>query len=90
MSARGKTKPGQLPSAWTLLRDVLSFLGGWVLIFMEVSRPEVRESVLILAASLVTVPGIGVGAVSLVEAARRDGTGSRPSQPPVEVPSQLL
>lgn len=73
---------------WTLLRDIASFVGGWILIFMEVSRPEVREAVLIFAASVTTVPGVAVGATSIVEAIarHRDGTGGSPSvsaEPPV-------
>lgn len=59
------------------MRDVLSFLGGWILIFMEVSRPEVRDSVLLLAGSLVTVPGIGVGVASVVQA-RSQSRGGTP------------
>lgn len=65
---------------WTLVRDVLSFFGGWTLIFLEVSRPEVRESVLILAGAVIGVPGLAVGASSIAEAVRsRVGTGSSPS-----------
>jgi hypothetical protein len=66
-----------------LLRDILSFLGGWALIFMEVSRPEIRESVLVLAGSVIGVPGLAVGATSIAEAIsrRRSGTDDSPSQP---------
>lgn len=80
----------KLPGAWTLTRDILSFLGGWALIFMEVMRPEVREAVLLLGGSLVGVPGLAVGAASVAEAItqRRNGTGGS-SQPRAEVPSSL-
>jgi hypothetical protein len=66
-----------------LIRDVLSFLGGWALIFMEVQRTELRESVLILAAGIVGVPSAAVGAQALVDAlaARRTGTGESSSSP---------
>jgi hypothetical protein len=69
---------------WTLTRDVLSFLGGWTLIFMEVQRPELRESVLVLAAGIVGVPAAAVGAQSIADAitARRTGTGGSSSSPP--------
>lgn len=72
----------RLPSAWTLARDILSFFGGWALIFMEVSRPEIRESVLVLAGSVIGVPGLAIGRDAVVEAIvrRRNGTGGSPSQ----------
>ena len=66
-----------------MVRDILSFLGGWTLIFMEVSRPEIRESVLVLAGSVIGVPGLAVGATSIAEALarRRNGTDELQSQP---------
>jgi len=81
-------QPPRLPGAWTLTRDILSFLGGWALIFMEVTRPEVREAVLLLGGSLVGVPGLAVGAASVAGALtqRRNGTPGS-SQQPAEVPS---
>lgn len=84
MSERATQQQPRLPGLWTLVRDVLSFFGGWTLIFLEVSRPEVRESVLILAGAVIGVPGLAVGASSIAEAVRsRAGTGSSPS-PQVE------
>lgn len=73
----------RLPGVWTLIRDVGSFLAGWTLIFMEVSRSEVRESVLVLAGSVIGVPGIWAGGAAVVDAVRgrQDGTGDSPSRP---------
>lgn len=73
-----------LPTWWTLGRDVVSFLGGWTLTFLEVQRPEIRESVLVFAATVVGVPAgaVGVQAVTDALAARRSGTGGSSSQPP--------
>lgn len=66
---------------WTLVRDICTFLGGWAMIFMEISRPEVRESVLLLAGAFIGVPGGGVAVASIAEAVRRGGTGGSQSQP---------
>lgn len=80
----------RLPSRWTLLRDVLSFAGGWVLIFLEVLRPEVREPVLLLGMTAIGFPGLAVGATAVLDAlaARRAGTGGSPSAPAEPGPSQ--
>ena len=78
----------QLPGVWTLIRDILSFVGGWAVIFMEVSRPEIRESVLVLAGSIVGIPGLAVGGQAIAAAIRRNGTGGSPQQP-VEQASSL-
>lgn len=90
MSERGQQQAYRLPGWWTLFRDVTSFLGGWALIFMEVQRPELRESVLILAAGIVGVPVAAVGAQTVAEAlnTRRSGTGGSSSSPPEEVQPQ--
>lgn len=78
MSDRASDRQSRLPGRWTLVRDVLSFFGGWALIFMEVSRPEIRESVLVLGGSIISAPGLGVA----WEAIRaRTGTGGSQSQP---------
>jgi hypothetical protein len=68
----------RLPRPWVLIRDIGSFLGGWALIFMEVSRPEIRESVLVFAGLVIGVPGLAVGKTTIVEAItrRRSGTDS--------------
>ena len=78
MSERSTT---QLPGAWTLVRDIATFLGGWAMIFMEISRPEVRESVLLLAGTFIGIPGFGVAFTSIADAVRRGGTGGSQSQP---------
>ncbi|WP_097319413.1 hypothetical protein [Paractinoplanes atraurantiacus] len=76
-----------LPGAWTLARDILSFAGGWLLIFLEVTRPEIRESVLVLAGSVVGVPGVALGARSVVDAVRSRAGTPGPSEPPPADPS---
>lgn len=83
MSRHATSKAPRLPGPWVLVRDILSFLGGWTLIFMEVSRPEIRESVLVLAGSVIGVPGLAVGATSIAEALarRRNGIDELSSQP---------
>ena len=50
MSERATQTPSPplLPGWWTLTRDVLTFLGGWAMIFLEIRRPEIRDSVLVL------------------------------------------
>lgn len=80
----------RLPGLWTLLRDIGSFLGGWALIFMEVQRTEIRESVLIFAGGVIGIPGLVVGGTSIAEAirGRRNGTGS-PSSESQPDPSSL-
>lgn len=90
MSDREAPPQGRLPGMWVLLRDVLTFFGGWAVIFMEVSRPEVRESVLLLAGSAIAVPGVAVGAASVVAAVtgRRGGTGGPQSPSPEPAPSE--
>lgn len=74
----------RLPGTWTLVRDILTFVGGWVLTFMEVARPEIREAVLILCGSLIAVPGAVVGATAAVDSLsrRRDGTPEPQSSSP--------
>lgn len=89
MSDRETSPAGRLPGLWVLLRDILTFFGGWAVIFLEVSRPEVRESVLLLAGSAIAVPGVAVGAASVVAAVtgRRGGTGGPSSSSPEEARS---
>jgi len=83
VSERETQQPGRLPGVWTLLRDVLTFFGGWTLIFLEVARPEVRESVLLLGGSAIAVPGAIAGGATVVAAVtRRAGTGGSPSSSP--------
>lgn len=74
-----------LPGWWTLTRDVLTFLGGWAIVFMEVRRPEIRDSVLVLGGSLLGVPGLALGASSIADALRRrGGTDGPPASPPAD------
>lgn len=90
MSRRGAAaRDNRLPGVWVLLRDVLSFAGGWILIFMEAQRPEVREAILAFGGVAIGIPGLAQGATSLLDAwaARRAGTGDSPSEPPQSVES---
>lgn len=90
MSRRGAARADRLPGVWTLVRDFLSFLGGWALIFSEVQRAEVRESVLLFAGTVIGIPGLAVGFTSVVDAIsqRRAGTPDSPSPPPEPQASQ--
>lgn len=55
------------------------------MIFLEILRPEIRDSVLILGGSLLGVPGLALGASSVAEAIRsRTGTGGPPASPPAD------
>lgn len=93
MSRRDGTQAAvKLPGWWTLARDIGSFLGGWALIFTEVQRVELRESVLVLAAGIVGFPAgaVGVQAVKEAIAIRRDGTDDSSSSPPEVVPQSPL
>jgi hypothetical protein len=82
--SRRRTPPGQLPGAWTLLRDILTFAGGWWLIYQEVQRQDVRLGVLLFAGVAIGIPGLGVAFVSIVNAIsqRQGGTPELPSSPP--------
>jgi hypothetical protein len=74
-----------LPPWWVVTRDVALFVAGLVLVFWEVSRPEIRDAVLILGGSLLGGPTAALGATSLAQALR-GGTGS-PSSPSVADPA---
>ena len=80
MSRRG-SQPERLPGVWTLIRDILSFLGGWALIFLEAQRPEVRGLVMLVGGAAIGIPGFAVGAASVAEviSQRRGGTPDSPS-----------
>jgi len=69
------------------MRDILSFLGGWALIFLEVQRQDIRLAVLLVGGAAIGIPGFAVGAASVLEALslRRVGTPESPSSP-VEPP----
>ncbi len=74
---RGRAQQ-RLPHWWVLLRDILSFLGGWGTIAYEVQRADIREAVLVLAAAAIGIPGLAVARASVAEAiaSRRSGTES--------------
>lgn len=58
------------------------------MIWNEVQRPEIRESVMLFAGSVIGVPGLAIGASSVAEAIRnRSGTGGSPSPSPEPVDS---
>lgn len=80
MSDRDTPPAGALPAWWVLARDMLMFFGGWTAIFWEISRPEVRESVLLLAGTAIAVPGALAARASV--AARPTGTGGQSSSSP--------
>lgn len=80
------TRERKLPGWWTLARDILSFAGGWWLIFTEAQRPEIREFVMMFAGVVIGIPGLAVGASTVLETLRRGGTGESPS-PPAEPPA---
>ncbi len=84
------TQGSGLPHWWVLTKDVASLVGGWVLIFTEVQRTELRESVLVLAAGIVGIPSAAIGARTVAEAWQgRQGGTDPPSSPQAEVaPSQ--
>lgn len=79
MSEQANTQPPRWPGIWTLVRDVLGFFGGWTLAFMEASRPEIRESVLVFCLTAIAAPAGGVALGLLSQ--RRAGTPEEPSSP---------
>lgn len=85
MSDRDTQQQGRLPDWWVLARDMVMFFGGWTVIFWEVSRPDVRESVLLLAGSAIAVPGLYAARAAVV-AGRPTGTGGPSGSSPEEVP----
>jgi hypothetical protein len=85
-----RATPTRTPGWWTLARDVGSFLGGWAVVFLELQRPEIRESVLVFAAGVVGLPTAFVGVQSVADAilGRRNGTEGPSSQSPEPAASQ--
>lgn len=76
-----------LPPWWIVTRDMVLFVAGLILVFWEVSQPEIRDSVLILGGTLLGIPSAALGATSLAEAVlSRGGTGS-PSSPSAADPA---
>jgi hypothetical protein len=58
-----------------------SFAGGWFMIFQEIQRSDIRESVLLFAGAVIGVPGLAVGATSVADALARRRNGTDDSQP---------
>lgn len=81
--------PGQqgLPGRWALIRDVLSFAGGWALIFWEARRPEVRLLVMLVGVASTGVPTVAVAAASALDAFSRR-QGGTPGSSSVEASGQ--
>lgn len=73
-----------MPNRWVLLRDIGSWLAGWVVVFLEIRRPEVREVVMMFCTGAVGVPMLAAAGQVVAEAvsARRGGTGSPPEESP--------
>lgn len=79
----GTRETPQLPGIWILVRDIGTFVGGWAMAFLEVARPEIRESVLVFAASAVGIPGLALGWRTVADAVRsRTGTDGPSGSPP--------
>lgn len=88
MSSEDEPQRPRLPGWWTLTRDIATFIGGWGLIFLEVQRADIRESVMIFAGTCIGVPGLSVGIASVVEAYKRQrGIDTSPSSPHSSVSS---
>jgi hypothetical protein len=78
-----------LPPWWVVARDVGLFLfGAWVA-YMEVRRPEIRDSVLLFAGGLLGTPAATIAVQSLADAIRSRGGTPGPSSSPPEPPPQL-
>lgn len=59
------------------------------MIWNEVQRTEIRESVMLFAGAIIGIPGLAIGASSVAEAIRsRTGTGDSPSASPEPADSQ--
>lgn len=86
MSRRGTVRqPSRWPGIWTIARDVLTFFGGWMLIFTEVRHPEVRWLVMLMGGTAIGIPGFAVGATAIFDAIARRQLGiddSRSGSPP--------
>lgn len=88
MSSEDDRRQPKLPGWWTLGRDIATFIGGWALIFLEVQRADIRESVMIFAGTCIGIPGLSVGIASVVEAYKRQhGIDASPSSPHSSVSS---
>ena len=81
------------PGKVTVVRDVVSYVGGWLLIFKQAGvlftpPDQVSPLLVILSALLIGVPGL-VQLITLFVTGTSTGTGTRPSSPP-SVESRLL
>jgi hypothetical protein len=79
----GREGSAVLPSWWVLARDIGLFLLGVIVVVWELSRPEVRDAVLLFAGTLLGGPVAALGLSSVAEAiASRPRTdSSSPSSP---------
>lgn len=78
-----------LPPWWILGRDIGLFLFGVIVVVWELSRPEVRDSVLVFAGGLLGGPVAALGITSVAEAlASRGRTDSESSSSPEGPPSE--
>ena len=73
------------PTTWTVLRDVGSWVGGWLLIFKQAGilfapPGQVNETLVWMAAALIGVPG--VMQLWLARSGADTSTGVSPSPPP--------
>ena len=75
-----------LPWQWVLVRDIGLFAVGAVALFLEMQRPEVRDSVLTLIGVLLGSPVGAAGLASLADVLRSRGGTSRSSQSSPEDP----
>lgn len=82
-------REAKLPGWWTLAKDIATFLGGWVIMFMELQRPVLRESVLLLAAGIVGIPAGSIALQTLADIVvnRRPGTGGSSGSSPEQASS---
>lgn len=87
-----------LPPRWILIRDVLLFGVGLVFAWMEVRRPEIRDSVLIFVGAMLGLPAALHSGSALLEAISQRGSspaspsgtaGPSPSPPEPAPPSSV-
>ncbi len=77
-----------LPPRWILIRDVLLFGVGLVFAYLEVRRPEIRDSVLIFVGGMLGLPAALHSGSALLEAiSSRGSSPSPPSGTPGSSPS---
>lgn len=80
-----------LPAWWILLRDIGLFALGVVIALQEVQRPEIRDSALLFAGSLLGGPVFAAAWTSGVDALRsRAGIGGPSSSSPEAPPASSV